>query len=356
MILYFTDREMNVLGQASTGLPKGMRISNDIRTEDLETGTKTLEFDLGYNDRKKAEELTKPGNYILRDAGDEKEFYTVIDAEGSLAERNVHLYSEGSGLDLINEVVGAYSATAAMSIAQYVSAFASDSGFEIGINEVSNLKRTLTWEGEATVTERLQSVATQFDAEISYSFDVQNMTVVHKYINFWKKRGNDTGKILRIGKHIKNVIIKRSVSELATALKVRGGIPSGSSAPITLRGYHYDDGDIYVDGEYLKSRSALAEWARNSGTGHIIKMWSYDATSQSELCNRSVSQLKKISKMETTYDAEVVELPNNVRIGDIVRIADEEDDQYIQARVTKLMTSASDGKPKITLGEYTTTN
>ena len=60
--------------------------------------------------------------------------------------------------------------------------------------------------------------------------------------------------------------------------------------------------------------------------------------------------------METTYEAEVVELPRNVGIGDVVKIADEEDNQYILARIAKLVTSDSEGKQQITLGEYTTTS
>ena len=38
MIVYFADRHMNVLGQASTILPEGMTITDDLKTEDVETG------------------------------------------------------------------------------------------------------------------------------------------------------------------------------------------------------------------------------------------------------------------------------------------------------------------------------
>ena len=33
MIIYFADRAMNILGSASTGLPKGLIITNDKKTE-----------------------------------------------------------------------------------------------------------------------------------------------------------------------------------------------------------------------------------------------------------------------------------------------------------------------------------
>ena len=68
MILYFTDRHMNVLGQASTHLPEGLRVSDDLKTEEVEAGVATLEFTLNYTEktRKEASRYGAVGNYILR--------------------------------------------------------------------------------------------------------------------------------------------------------------------------------------------------------------------------------------------------------------------------------------------------
>lgn len=351
MIIYFADRDMEILGQASTHLPKGLIVSNDKKTVEVEHGTKVFEFEIDYTDRAEAEAMTQPGNYILRADGEEKEFYTIIDSDVDVTGRVITMYAEDAGLDLLNEIVGDYTASSAMTIASYVSAFIGDSGFEIGINEVSNLSRQLEWTGESTVTERLQSLAAQFGAELSFSFEIDQLTVVHKYINFWKPRGNDTGVILRIGQHIKNLRVKRSVANLATALLVQGGTPSGSSSPITLQGYSYDDGDIYIDGQYLKSRTALTKWARG-GSGDIVKRWSYDTTQQSELCTRAVNRLKEICDVEITYEADVIDMPPNVRLGDIVKIADSEGGQYIRARIASESTGAAGGLHEITLSNY----
>lgn len=351
MIIYFANRDMEILGQAATRLPKGLIVSNDKKTSEVEHGTKVFEFEIDYTDRAEAEAMTQPGNYILRADGEEKEFYTIIDSDVDVTGRVITMYAEDAGLDLLNEIVGDYTASSAMSIASYVSAFIGDSGFEIGINEVSNLSRQLEWTGESTVTERLQSLAAQFGAELSFSFEIDQLTVVHKYINFWKPRGNDTGVILRIGQHIKNLRVKRSVANLATALLVQGGTPSGSSSPITLQGYSYDDGDIYIDGQYLKSRTALTKWARG-GSGDIVKRWSYDTTQQSELCTRAVNRLKEICDVEITYEADVIDMPPNVRLGDIVKIADSEGGQYIRARIASESTGAAGGLHEITLSNY----
>ena len=92
-------------------------------------------------------------------------------------------------MDLLNETVGAYAADKAYPASYYVEKFSYDSGFEVGLNEVSNLNRKLSWEGETTASERILSVATQFDAEVSYSFEIDRLRIRHKYINLHKKRG-----------------------------------------------------------------------------------------------------------------------------------------------------------------------
>lgn len=351
MIIYFANRDMEILGQASTRLPKGLIVSNDKKTAEIEHGTKVFEFEIDYTDRAEAEAMTQPGNYILRSDGEEKEFYTIIDSDVDVTGRVITMYAEDAGLDLLNEIVGSYTASSAMAIASYVSAFIGDSGFEIGINEVSDRTRQLEWTSESTVTERLQSLANQFGAELSFSFEIDRLSVVHKYINFWRRRGSDAGVILRIGQHIKNLRIKRSVANLATALLVQGGTPSGSSTPITLQGYSYDDGDIYISGQYLKSRTALAKWARG-GSGDIVKRWSYNTTKQSELCTRAVNRLKEIYDTEITYEADVIDMPLNVRLGDIVKIADSEGGQYIRARIASESTGAAGGLHEIKLSNY----
>lgn len=175
-------------------------------------------------------------------------------------------------MDLLNETVGAYAADKAYPASYYVEKFSYDSGFEVGLNEVSNLNRKLSWEGETTASERILSVATQFDAEVSYSFEIDRLRIRHKYINLHKKRGTDSGRELRINREINNIIVKSSVEDLATALSVTGGYPEESETPITLKGYKYDDGDIYLSGSTLYSRSAVAKWSRylsekGNGTG-----------------------------------------------------------------------------------------
>lgn len=359
MILYFADRHMNVLGQASTELPKGLYISDDLKTEEVEAGVATLEFTLNYtaSTRNDAKQYGSVGNYILRKNGDEQEFYTIITSEENIFEQEVEIYAEDAGMDLLNETVGEYKADKAYPASYYVEKFSDDSGFEIGINEVSNYNRKLSWEGETTASERILSVATQFDAEVSYTFEIDRLKIKHKYINLHKKRGVDQGRELRINREVKNIIVKSSVEDLATALSVTGGYPEDSETPINLKGYKYDDGDIYLSGSTIYSRSAVAKWSRylsekGNGTGHIVQTYTYDTLSQSELCNRAVSKLKKIYDAAVSYEVELAYLPDGIKIGDTVNIVDDAGELYLSARIMKLESSICNDEYTATLGEY----
>lgn len=359
MILYFADRHMNVIGQASTELPKGLYISDDLKTEEVEAGVATLEFTLNYtaSTRNDAKQYGSVGNYILRKNGDEQEFYTIITSEENIFKQEVEIYAEDAGMDLLNETVGEYKADKAYPASYYVEKFSDDSGFEIGINEVSNYNRKLSWEGETTASERILSVATQFDAEVSYTFEIDRLKIKHKYINLHKKRGVDQGRELRINREVKNIIVKSSVEDLATALSVTGGYPEDSETPINLKGYKYDDGDIYLSGSTIYSRSAVAKWSRylsekGNGTGHIVQTYNYDTLSQSELCNRAVSKLKKIYDAAVSYEVELAYLPDGIKIGDTVNIVDDAGELYLSARIMKLESSICNDEYTATLGEY----
>ena len=138
MIVYFANRKMEIVGQASTSLPKGYTIIEDLKTEEIETGVSSFECKIEFDDKSRleVEEMTDAGNYILRSNGDENEFYTIIETEIDTKEHYIYIYAEDAGLDLLNEVVGEYEATESKTAEWYINKYINDSGFEIGINEI----------------------------------------------------------------------------------------------------------------------------------------------------------------------------------------------------------------------------
>lgn len=367
MIIYFADKKLNILGMASTKLSKGFKITDDSKVQAVDTGISTLGFKIVYTSENKAllEQMTTTGNQLLCSRDGKDEVYTIIDTVEDSKNQDIEVYAEDAGLDLLNEIAEPFTSAEAKPISWYIEMWTKDSGFEIGINEISDRSRKLSWDGEATVTERLASLSKQFDAEVSYSFDIKGLTVAHKYINIHKRRGKDVKEELRLNRDIDRIVVKKSISNLATALIVKGGTPEGQNEPITLKGYVYDDGDFYVDADgRLCSRTALAKWGRiseiTSEDGlkktqtfkHITKTYSYDTVVQKTLCNHAIGKLKKIRDIEENYEIDINKLPENISIGDRINIIDEAGKLYLSARLLKLEESIDDGMQKATLGEY----
>ena len=363
MIIYFANRNAEIQGSASTGLPGGFTIVEDTKTEEIETGVAVFECRIKFSpeNRLRLEAMCEAGNYLLRSDGDLNEFYTIIEVEVDTKEQTVYLYAEDAGMDLLNEVCPAYEATANHDVAWYIKRYTADSGFEIGINEVPDLVKKLKFASEQTATERLTEIAEGFGGfEISYSFAISGMEVTHKYINIYQERGKDVADQLRLNQDIDRITTKKSVANLATALSCTGGTPKGKKDPITLQGYTYDDGDFYVDGKLLISRQAVAQWSRyawevadaSDWQGYHIRQYTYDTTSQATLCSKAIKELKKLRQMEVNYEVEINNLPEGIRIGDRINIVDDGGALYLSARILKLETSICDQKQTATLGEY----
>lgn len=359
MIVYFADRYLNILGKASTGLPRGYRIINDVKTEDVDSGVATFEFDLKYNKDtlSEARNMAYPGNYLMRSYDDADEFYTIIDTEEDTSNNTIYVYAEDAGLDLLNDVYGEYTADKAYPISYYVEKYSKDSGFEIHINEIPNLTRTLSWDTDSTASERLLSIASSFGAEIGYSFEIEGLELKHRYINIYKQRGKDSGISLRLNREIDKIVLKRSIANLATGYKVLGGTPEGSDKPISLNGYTYDDGNFYVAGTYLFCREANKIWSRRYAeegvnAGYICKMFNGTSTSQKTLCSQAIASLKKASQMEENYEVTLKKVPDGLQIGDTVYVIDNDGEMYLESRALKIEVRASERQYTVTLGEY----
>lgn len=358
MIFYFADRSYEMIGQASTDLKEGMFIDEDWRDEDIDSGTASMEFRLYFEEvqRSEAEQIVETGNYILCHRGNKDEFYTITETDIDTSDGFISVYAEDAGLNLLNTVAEPYAAEEAIPIADYMNHFITGSGFEIGFNEISGFQRQLSWDSDSTVAERVRSIATQFDAEMDYSFEVDGFDVLHMYINIYRQRGVNIHKMLYLGKDVKRILKKKSINELATALKPKGGFLEDGESRLTLENAEYDDDDIYLSNGILYSRSAGAIWNPNhslSESSYIVRTVEYETASVSRLLEQSVARLKAIARQTISYDIELSEYLNDVSTGDTVTVIDTAGDTYLEARATHTRCSAALEEKILTLGDYT---
>jgi len=219
---------MDIILSASTGLREGLHIKDDKKVESIEAGQDVFSGYLCYGDgrRADAEEAVEVGNYIIRKS-DKDEFYTVIESEIDPIEREIYFYAESAGLDLIGEIFEPYEATSLMSLAQYAERWLYDTGFEVGVDESSGTKM-LKWDDSETATARIISTAKYFDCEASYRFDIDRLSIVGKYIDFYAQRGQTVAEPLRKGRDFESMKVSKSIADIATALRVTGGTPDGA--------------------------------------------------------------------------------------------------------------------------------
>ena len=370
MILYFADRNLNILATASAELPSGIRILSDSKSDSIETGTKTfscvlmVDESVGYNIR----EYCKKGNFLLRSAENENEFYTIIETEYNTGENEFSIYAEDAGLNMLNTLVPAYTAPAEHDMGWYIDYYITNYApeWEIGIDESPDNTLTLTWDGEATLTERLLSIATNFNSEISFSYKIKGLDVTNQYIDIYEQRGNKKfQRILYLNKEVKNIAPKESIADMATAFYVTGGTPEGKEKPITLNGANYssdgetthspaDPDDPYqIVGDQVRCIPAMSNWkSKLDPDGLIVRQYQYDTLNKQELFSHSVAELRKVIDGTTTYTVDFNFIPDDVHIGDWVAIVDDNDEIYVEARVLKLEISTITDTQTAELGDF----
>lgn len=367
MIVYFADRNLNVLGSASTHLPDGIAILDDEKNETIETGSKTFSVTFAYNDRTREliTENVAVGNFLLRSADDENEFYTIITTEHNTESQTVQAYCEDAGLDLLNTIVPEATNTSAHDAAYYVNLYL-PAGWSIGVNELTSGTLTLSWDGDSTVTERLLSIVNSFNGELGFSYEINQLTVTARHVDLYKHRGNTTVMHqLRLGGDISRITTNKSITDLATAFDVTGGTLSGQSKPITLQGANYSsDGttthspavptdDYQIVGKQVRCKSAMAKWSSKLDTdGVLVRQYNYDTTNKQTLFSHAVAELKKVINEQTTYDLEFVTFPDDLRLGDQVNVVDDKDNLYLEGRILTITKSITQNRRTATIGDW----
>ena len=373
MILYFLDRSLTVVGTASTDLTGTLIISSDSKTEDVDTGSSTLDCDIVFSseDRLRAEEIVAVGNVVMRyDPNDISrqsdpdatkkdiistrntidgfhDVFSIIETEVDVQNSTINFYAEDGGLDLLNDLADAYTGTNLL-YSDYVKQALARTEFILRDSVATADLKSLSLEFKQTdnVLARLQEIASDFEYEFSFGFDILGMKIVDKWIEFTKERGTDTKKVIATDREINNIQIKKTIEKLATAL-----YPTGSDS-LTLAGYDYDDGeDFFVADQYLMSRKALAKWQKGDG-GHIYRSFSYETSDQKELLEESIKELKKRVEPEVEYTIDLAYLPDGVHVGDRINVVDDAGELYLSGRVLKLVTSIVNDKKTVTFGEW----
>ncbi|MDS0491255.1 phage tail protein [Lacticaseibacillus paracasei] len=370
MEYYFADRKSNILGVGSTDGKGEWRIDNDIETQSVDNRPAVeLSLDIHFTtDQEQAvNEMAKATNFIMYQDEEGNAHQMVIESVDHDSLGHIHsIVASDAGNDLINETVGAFKADKPYTIADYITRFTNDSGWEIGINEFPDNVRTLEWTSEESSLARIIAVAKDFDAVLSFGFEFVGTNLVKRVINIRHETAGDSLISFEMNKDINNIVTHLDTYDMETSIKAYGAVPESTNGstnqdPINLIGYKWTDptGQFVLDQYgFLHDTIAVQKYSRllsNSNPNPTQSDWNrvktFDSKSQAALLQAALADLKKYNHPNETYDIDLVNSPY-VPLNQTVHIADENQQLFLSAKVLSIQRSRANHSVKLTLGEF----
>lgn len=352
MLLTIHDASLQKVAFVDNSKQNTLNYYNDTWVRSLSTGSSTFEFTVFKKAIKSDTALTKAYQYLNERAWVSFKYkgksfiFNVMTVEED--EQTIKCYCENLNLELINEIANPYKATKAMSFAEYCEAMdlLYYTHLAIGINEVSDKKRTIEWQGQETKLARLLSLAKHFDAEIEFDTQLNADSTIKKFsVNIYHENDDNhqgVGRIrndiqLKYGKNIKSIRRKVDKTGIFNTIRptgkrtVKNGAGEDVEEVVTIRGLddwkkYNKDGicEFYQRNESLYAPLSMQLYPSTFSHGTAEDQWtrkdfSYDTDNPKELRRLAYNELKKHCYPAITYE---VDGYVDVEIGDTVKIHD----------------------------------
>ena len=218
-MLIVTDRNLQTLTIVSNDYPDGVHFQDDKFNENLETGTCMLTCSIDKVVEKDVE-LIEAGCLVVATGYKKKPVLLEI-TEVVETRYSKEIVAEDCGLDLLNEDIGEQDFKG--TLAEWVNnTLGEKSDWVVGINEAKDKNLAFKFDATTTKTKRLAMIAGRFGCEISYDVKLNGNAIDKKVINFYKKRGKETGYRLEFGRDLSDVKRTVSIADLCTAVRAVG--------------------------------------------------------------------------------------------------------------------------------------
>ena len=352
MLLTIHDANLQKVAFVDNSKQNTLNYYADTWVRSLPTGSSTFEFTVFKKAIKSDTALTRAYHYLNERAWVSFKYkgksfiFNVMTVEED--EQTIKCYCENLNLELINEIANPYKATKAMSFAEYCEAMdlLYYTHLAIGINEVSDKKRTIEWQGQETKLARLLSLAKHFDAEIEFDTQLNADSTIKKFsVNVYRENDDNhqgVGRIrndiqLKYGKNIKSIRRKVDKTGIFNTIRptgkrtVKNGAGEDVEEVVTIRGLddwkkYNKDGicEFYQRNESLYAPLSMQLYPSTFSHGTAEDQWTrkdftYDTDNPKELRTLAYKELKKHCYPAITYE---VDGYVDVEIGDTVKIHD----------------------------------
>ena len=246
-------------------------------------------------------------------------------------------------LEANEEKRGAYKASRAMSIREYVDVFDPEHSLEVGINEIADKSIKLEWSGTDTVLARLYSIANSFGAELEFVTELNSDYSLKRHVLNIYRAGNlgkiKTGLPIRVGKDLKVINYSDDINDIKTA--IRGSGKDGLTIAGLDKKIYDDKGNLifYSQGNTIyapQARDQFPSVTRKTDDGWIVlENGETEHASKEALFGYLLSELKKRCVPKISYSTEG---KVNGEIGDTLTLIDSEHyapPLYVQARISE---------------------
>ena len=352
MLLTIHDANLQKVAFVDNSKQNTLNYYADMWVRSLPTGSSTFEFTVFKKAIKSDTAFIKAYQYLNERAWVSFKYkgksfiFNVITVEED--EQTIKCYCENLNLELINETANPYKATKAMSFAEYCEAMdlLYYTHLSIGINEVSDKKRTIEWQGQDTKLARLLSLAKKFDAEIEFDTQLNADSTIKKFsVNVYHENDDNhqgVGRIrndiqLKYGKNIKSIRRKVDKTGIFNTIRptgkrtIKNGASEDTEEVVTIRELddwkkYNKDGicEFYQRNESLYAPLSMQLYPSTFSHGTTEDQWTrkdftYDTDNPKELRTLAYKELKKHCYPAITYE---VDGYVDVEIGDTVKIHD----------------------------------
>lgn len=366
MLLTIHDASLQKVAFVDNDKQNTLNYYDDTWARDLPTGSSTFEFTVFKKAIKSDTALSKAYQYLNERAWVSFRYhgrtylFNVMTVEEN--EQTIKCYCENLNLDLINEHANPYKAERAMSFIEYCQEMGllGFSNLSVGINEISDRRRTLEWEGQDTNLARLLSLAHKFDAEIEFETHLNADSSIKSFrVNVYREndeKHQGVGRVrndiqLTYGKNLTSITRKVDKTGVFNAIRptgkrrVKNEKGEEVEEVVTLRELEpwsiMRDGilEFYQRNESLYAPLSMQMYPSVFSPSTFDDQWirkdfSYETDNPKELRRLAYNELKKHCYPAVTYEVDGF---IDVEIGDTIKIYDNgfSPALMIQARVSE---------------------
>lgn len=358
MQIWIHDSKMRKITALNNDIPDMLSYSNSAWHPYLDQATSTFDFTIPKFSNGELHEDIKLINdecfvsfYVN---GSYQVFYIATLQEDDF---NIQLTCNNTNLEYALEYANPFNSSSAQSIEWYLNHMdlLSFAAVEIGINEVSDRKRTLTFDSQETKMNRLQSLMSNFDAEFEFKTELnRDGTYKRIAINIYQKDGIGTDRkdvVLYYSNGLKGVQVTSDKTQMFNA-GVFTGKDGLSLADVEISEKNADGIEEFYSRKGNPCLYAPLAMSRYPATmkpdeqdNWIRKDFTTEYENVNDLKAYALRTLKQYAYPLITYTASVqsgfVSQYTDLKLGDTIRIIDKNfaGDLALEARVSEMVIS-----------------